>query len=145
MSIKAISYAQITDLFILMLAQITTKQDAQTALDAMPARPELPQFVDEESDYNSAVTAGEDWDAEKLGYENSIAAAEQAYKSHESQMLQILPPNIWFRLDVDLTPESNDYYWIGYNTNDTPGYIQYLRYLHQDLQPDTPLTHNMDA
>lgn len=145
MELQTIDLTAVTANFTTWKTHKDELESATTDLAAIGDKPALPTHVDNVSeDYDSAITARNTWESDKAGYEDAIASRTTLKAEQEALLIAKLPPNTWVRVDLD--PEgSHDYYWIGYNTNDAPGYTQYIRLQAGETAPVTPLTHNMDA
>lgn len=145
MDFPGISIADITEVFLLWLTKKTSEDAAQTSLDGLGDKPDLPQYVDADADYNDIVAERAEWESDLIDFTEARNSNRVQRLAYESDLISsYLPPNTWVRVDADISG-ATDYYWIGYNTNTAPDYVKHLRALNQDGEPATPLTENMDA
>lgn len=147
--IESINYEQLTEMFGTFLTVSNNLTQAQTDLQTLitDGPPDLPQYVDAEDDYNNAATALLTYNQDVIDLTAAVAAGTPNKEAAQIQVLNVMPPNTWFRFDMFETTgeETPDYYWTGYSTSDNPEYKPYLRVVHQDDPPAVPLTHNMES
>lgn len=144
MEMQAISLTAIKTALNNYLEQKGLYDTAVANLEGLGAKPALPQYVESNSDYNDAIAARNTWESDKALYTNQRNSYQNTMNTAADQVIEIIPPNTWIKIDTVGDGVTGDMWWCGYNTNtEITGYKPVLRTAHQNDEPTPPLTENM--
>lgn len=144
MEMQAISLTAIKTALNNYLEQKGLYDTAVANLEGLGAKPALPQYVESNEDYNDVITSRNTWESNKTLYTNQRNSYQNTMNTAADQVIEIIPPNVWIKIDTVGDGVAGDMWWCGYNTASlTPGYKPTLRTAHQNDEPTPPLTDNM--